>query len=80
VRVEWEEPVWKLIMEKVMTLLHETGLEDRSAFWIGLMEFDVWEDNKGLEKAEEVWKMMWDTALLKKLESSPISNRESVVG
>jgi hypothetical protein len=68
-------------VEKVMTLRYETELEmDRSAFWIGLMEPDVWEDNKGLEQVEEVWKMMWDPALLKKLEPSPISNRESVGG
>ena len=81
VGVEWEIPVWKLMMEKVMTLRYETGLEkDRNAFWISLMELDVWEDNKGLEQAEEVWKMMWDPALLKKLVPSPISNRESVGG
>ena len=42
VRVEWEEPVCDLMMEKVLILRYETGLEkDRNAFWIGLMELDV---------------------------------------
>jgi len=81
VGVEWEEPVWKLMMDKVLILRYESGLEkDRNVFWIGLMALDVWEDNKGLEQVEEVWKMMWDPVLLKKLEPCPVSNRESVGG